>query len=72
MFSLMKLHHPVWLIVIAVLLPIVVWFGGRAILSADPVPNQGGMVVVMLAFIASLVVSAILTIVGIVKLVRQR
>ncbi len=63
------------LIVAGVVLPPLVWFGGRAVLAVaaahDPVPNQGGMVLVYLGSWASVAMAVCLGIAGLILLLRR-
>lgn len=55
----------------AVLLPTLVWFGGPKLLESDPVPNQGGMVLLFLFFVLSLAIGVVLGVVGLGILLRR-
>jgi formate hydrogenlyase subunit 3/multisubunit Na+/H+ antiporter MnhD subunit len=61
------------IIVAGVILPPLVWFGGKAWLAtsaaSNPIPDQGAIVIVFLAFLVSVAVAAVLAIVGLVLLV---
>jgi hypothetical protein len=63
------------LIVAGVVLPPLVWFGGGAWIEAraafDPTPDQGAMVLVYLSFWAAVAVGLVLSVAGLILLVRR-